>query len=91
MSFSAGQTLTDQVTFKNADGTLYNPATVVIEVRNPGGLLTYPTTTNISTGIYRANIPLSRGFTRWIWDGVTGSVHDKVEGCACAAQSVTAA
>lgn len=91
MSFPAGQTLTDQVTFKNADGALYDPTTVVVEVRNPNGTLSYPIVTKISVGVYRANIPLNRGFTRWIWDGITASIHDKVEGCACAAQSVTAA
>lgn len=91
MSFPAGQTLTDQVTFKNADNTLYDPTTVVLEVRNPNGTLTYPITTKISTGVYRANIPLERGITRWEWDGITGSIHDIVTGCACAAQSVTVA
>lgn len=91
MSFPVGQTLTDQATFKNADGVLYDPTSVVVEVRNPDGSLTYPTVTQVSTGIYRTNIPLLRGFTRWIWDGITGAVHDKITGCACAAESVTAA
>ena len=87
--FPAGQTLTDQATFRNADGTLYNPTTVVVEVRNPNGSLTYPAATNISTGIYRVNIPLSHGVTRWEWDGITGAVHDIVTGSACAAEAVT--
>lgn len=89
--YPAGQTLTDQATFKDADNALYDPTTVVLEVRNPNGTLTYPTVTKISTGIYRANIPLLRGVTRWIWDGITGAVHDRINGCACAAESVTAA
>lgn len=88
--YPAGQTLTDQATFKNADGALYNPTTVTVEVRNPNGSITNPSPTNISTGVYRVNIPLQHGVTRWRWDGVTGAVHDILEGCACAAESVTA-
>lgn len=91
MSFPAGQTVTDQAIFKDADGDLYDPTTVVVEVRNPNGTLTYPTVVNVSVGIYRVNIPLLRGVTRWTWDGITGTVHDKIDGCACAPESVTAA
>lgn len=91
MSYPAGLTLTDQATFKNADNALYDPTSVVLEVRNPNGTLTNPTVTKISTGVYRANITIGRGFTRWVWDGITGAVHDRIEGCACAAESVTAA
>lgn len=91
MAYPAGQTLTDQATFKNADNELYDPTTVTVTVRNPDGTTTTPTPTLISTGIYRVNIPLQRGITRWIWDGTTGAVHDRINGCACAAESVTAA
>jgi hypothetical protein len=91
MSYPVGQTLTDQATFKDANGDLYNPTTVTVTVRNPDGTLTTPTATNVSLGVYRVNIPLGRGITRWVWDGVTGAVHDKIEACACAAESVVAA
>lgn len=87
--FPADGTITDEATFRNADNALYNPTSIVLEVRNPDGSLTYPTTTLISTGVYRANITLRRGITRWEWDGITGSVHDKITGGSCAAEGVT--
>jgi hypothetical protein len=87
--YSAGATITDEATFRNADNELYNPTSVVLTVRNPNGTLTTPATVNESTGIWRAGIVLQRGITRWVWDGITGAVHDKVEGYACAAESIT--
>jgi hypothetical protein len=87
--FPADGTITDQATFKNADNVLYDPITVVLEVRRPDGSLNYPTLTKISTGVYRANILLLRGITRWEWDGITGAVHDRIEGWTCAAEGLT--
>lgn len=87
--FAAGLTLTDEVTFRDADGNLYDPTTVTLEVRNPDGSLIYPMVAHVSTGIWRGNFTLNRGITRWEWDGTTGSVHDVVVGSACAAEAVT--
>lgn len=89
--FPADSTITDEATFRNADNTLYDPVTVTLEVREPNGTLDYPTVTKISTGIYRATILLYRGITRWTWDGITGEVHDKLNGHTCTPESVTAA
>ena len=87
--YPAGLTLTDQATFRNADNVLYDPTTVTLEVRTPAGTLTYPTTVLISTGVYRANFTLNRGITRWVWNGISGTVHDRIDGHACAAESIT--
>lgn len=86
--YPAGHSLTDEVTFRNADNALYDPTSVVLIVRQPNGSLVSPTVSNVSTGVYRATFTLLRGVTRWEWDGITGSVHDRVTGYECAAEGV---
>lgn len=87
--FPADGTITDEATFRNADNALYDPTTVVLEVRQPNGTLSYPTTIKISIGVYRANFLLRRGITRWEWDGITGSTHDRIDGYTCAPEGLT--
>ena len=89
--FPADGTITDEATFRNADKELYDPTTVTLTVRHPNGSTTSPTVTNISTGIYRANFIVSRGITRWVWDGVTGAVHDKLNGYTCVPEGLPTA
>lgn len=61
---------------RDADGTLTN-ATVVLTVRDPDDVLTTPTVSHPSTGIYTSTFDLDEsGLWRWRWD-VTGTIVDK--------------
>jgi hypothetical protein len=89
MGFPPDGSVTDEATFRNADNLLYDPTTVVLEVRNPNGTLSYPTVVNESVGIYRSTFLIRRGITRWEWDGITGTTHDRLEGGTCAPEGLT--
>jgi hypothetical protein len=89
MSFPADTSITDEATFRDADNVLYDPTTVVLEVRNPNGTLAYPSVVKESVGIYRSTFTIRRGITRWEWDGTTGTVHDRIDGGTCAPEGLT--
>jgi hypothetical protein len=62
-----------------ATGALTN-ATVVMDVTDPNGAVTHPTAANVSTGLYRAPVPLTSAGT-WRWAAnITGAVTDFQDG-----------
>lgn len=85
----AGHSYTDRITFRDADNELYTPTSVVLTVRQPNGTLVNPTPVLVSLGVYDGTFTLLRGITRWEWDGITGTTHDKTTGYECAAEGVT--
>lgn len=54
-SVAVGTAITVTATFKDANGILTDPTTVVCKAEDPLKAVTNPTTTQVSTGVYSAS------------------------------------
>jgi hypothetical protein len=71
-TYVVGQTIIIVGTFTDADDVLTDPVTVVLTVRSPSGIVTTPTFTNPSVGVYESVVTLDEvGIWRWEWEGTT--------------------
>lgn len=79
-----GESRTTQVTFRDQDGTLVDPSSVTLTIRDPEGTVTTPTPDNPSTGVYEHEIDFDEaGWWRWQWSGTTseGTVIAECQEC----------
>lgn len=92
MNFDEGQSVTTEVEFRTADGTLFDPTTVTLNYRSPTGITGSSTPALVTTGKYRAvvsaNVP---GVWRYRWAGQTGSTVLVDEGSFCVEDSAVLA
>lgn len=86
-----GESRTTQVTFRDQDGDLVNPAQVDLTVRAPDGTTTTPAPEHPSVGVYESEIEFDQvGIWRWQWSGSTPSGTVIVECYECARASTLA-
>lgn len=85
MIYVEGQSVWPQVTFRDLDGELGNPATVILTVEDPLGAITTPAPSNISVGVYRAEVVLDvEGWWTYRWEGTNAFGTAVCEGKICA-------
>jgi hypothetical protein len=71
-SYYVGQVARVKATFTDTEsGDLVDPETVVCQVKAPGGAVSKPAVVKISTGLYKAEVPVTEG-GRWeaVFDGL---------------------
>lgn len=91
MTLTVGETYTAVITFTDVNGNLYNPDLVFLEVVSPSGILTLPTVSNPSTGVFQATFTLDeRGIWRFEYQGEGPSGAIVIEGASVCAMAAVA-
>lgn len=87
-SYDTGDLVPLTFTFRDAAGTLTNPTTVALSIRDPDGVVTTPTPTNASAGVYIHDLtPTKAGLWEYRVVG-TGAVAEAGEGALWARSTV---
>lgn len=91
---TVGESRVVSVTFRLTDGTLVDPASVTLTVREPDGTTTTPTPLNPSVGVYQYTLTFDEaGIWRWQWSGTTteGTVIAECSECVDASSVLVGA
>jgi hypothetical protein len=72
-SYDIGALIQLTGTFKNAAGTLTDPASVTCTVRDPAGNTTTPAATKASTGVWNATVDLTSAVAGLWWYRFAGT------------------
>lgn len=85
---TVGESRLITATFKDTSGTLVDPSTVDLTVRDPDGTETTPAVANPSVGVYTATVTFDEaGIWRWRWEGATEEGTVAVECSECVTPS----
>jgi hypothetical protein len=88
--YLAGTTIQVDAEFRDADGVLADPTTVVFTLQSPAGVDTTPTVVNDGVGLRHASAALTTpGLWRYQWVGAGGGVDVADQGTICVDQGIT--